>query len=80
MLRYSLGYFFIQSCGLTPFGSELTEEEDVAFLRFPGLHYSFLFLVRLDGLGALRTSNKLAALDEFVELLIHLCMGCTIDY
>ena len=46
------------------------QEEGVAFLGFPGLHCSFLFLVKSDGLGALRTSNKLAALDEFVELLI----------
>ena len=44
-------------------------EEGLVFLRFPAwLHCIFLFLVKSDGVDALRTLNKLMALVELVEL------------
>ena len=50
-----LGYFRTRSCVFIPFSSELTDEIVQVSLCFPGLHCIFLFLVRSEGLGALRT-------------------------
>jgi len=58
----------MQSCNLMPFGSEVTEKEGLVFLRYLGLRCSFLFQDRSDGLGALRTFNKLTVQVELIQL------------